>query len=209
MKTTLVYQRWVECELPVGAAMWSWPVVLSDGRVILTLLYRPLPTPGTAGGAAGGMSGVKLLRLQTVILELSAKGEAKLWQPGAGYPAPVIFYANERDELFGIDLVKRGKVYVCRVDGTHCYSLETTVRMETMIAPTSFHQVGGVLHWVTAAGKGMRADVSSGEPRDVREGAVVLPAEEEIRFPHTHVTRDGSLFILDFDPMARVTRYRL
>lgn len=197
----LVYQRWLECEAlarHAGAPMWSWPVPLSDGRVILTLLYRPLrePSLGRAGPA-------------TVLLELSAKGDAEVWKPGAGYPAPVIFYANDADELFGLDLTMPGKIYACRVDGEHLFSMEASLRMDCLVAPRSFHQRGGELHWVSAGGVPMVAEVvGGGVPRGRVSGVVVEPPPE-VHFPHTHLTRDGSLFVLDFDPMARVSRFRV
>ncbi len=197
----LVYQRWLECEVLEGRGvpMWSWPVALSDGRVILTLLYRPLRGPGTGKGA-----------VTTVILEVDAWGEARVWGPGAGYAAGVVFYANVADELFGLDLTGPGKVYVCKADGAHLYTLETTVRMDCPVAPESFRQRDGRLMWVDGKERRMVADLVEGVPVNVREGEWVEDAEDmEVHFPHTHVTREGSLLVLDFEVMGRVSRYRI
>jgi hypothetical protein len=103
----LIYQRWLEVELPAGAPQASWPVPLTDGRVFLTLLYRPLGRTKRAP--------------VTRILELSAEGEASVWGPGVGYPAPVLFYANSENHLVGLDLTLPGKLYACQADGRHLY----------------------------------------------------------------------------------------
>ena len=80
---------------------------------------------------------------RTVVVEVSAAGESRVWGPGVGYPAAVIFYAKGREELVGFDLVKRGKLSACRGDGTHLWTLETSIRMETAVAPRSFFVAGG------------------------------------------------------------------
>ena len=130
--------------------MWTWPVALSDGRAILTLLYRPLPKH-----AATACSGPR-----TLILELSREGEASTWKPGMGYPAPVIFYANDTDDLVGMDLVKTGKIYACRVDGTHLWTLEMRLKMENLIAPRRFVQRGKELFWERDDGVVMQATLA-------------------------------------------------
>ena len=202
----LDYQRWLELDLPAGMPVWSWPVALGDGRTILTLLYRPLAKPGEKGTGPS-----------TIILELSAQGDAKVWGPGAGYEAGVIFYANQRDDLFGLDLRKTGKVYVCRPDGTHLATLEMPLRMGNLVAPQVFFQAGDNLIWMSQQGL-QTGSIEAGkllvntQPTELAADPQRListgPDLQGARFPHTHVTQ-GWLYIFDWDPLGRVTRYRL
>jgi hypothetical protein len=202
MRTELLYQRWLELDIPPACGgdravpVWVWPVALSDGRGIVTFLYRPL--------------GEKPSGPQTLIAEISPVGDADLWKPGQGYPAPIIFYANDRDDLVGMDLVKSGKVYACRPDGEHLWTLATTLKMDNLIAPRLFEQQGDCITWQSADGKVQQGRVDAGGVT----GIVSLPdapesRRREVRFPHTHVTGDGTLWIFDFDPMPRITRYKV
>ena len=202
MRCELLYQRWLEFDVPAGvgggvAPMWSWPVPLSDGRTMLTLLYRPLAVEGRSPP-------------RTVILELSEGGDACLWGPGVGYPAPVLFYATEKDELVGLDLTKPGKVYACQADGTHLWTLEARLKMANLVAPAFFEEREGRLVWQQADGRYFGGDITAGGVENI--GAVAGPrvarAEGAVHHPHTHVV-GGWLYVLDFDPMARVSRYRI
>lgn len=197
----LVFQRWLEFEPPPGVGreppMWTWPVALGDGRTILTLLYRPLVSPAAARQPP-----------QTVILEVSAVGDAAVWAPGQGYPAPVIFYASAGDDLFGLDLTMPGKVYACRPDGAHLATLPLAPRMGSLIAPQTFFQRGEELFWLDTRGRAMRGLLRSGVLVEDHEVESLPPGDGDVRFPHTHLTR-GSLFVLDFDPIARISRYVL
>lgn len=201
-----VYQRWLEMEVPAevggdrAVPMWTWPVVMSGGRAIVTFLYRPLP-------GAGAMGVVGRVGPRTVIVELSAEGEAAVWKPGLGYPAPVIFHANDADELVGFDLVKKGKVYACRVDGTHLWTMEARLKMGNLVAPEGFEREAERVRFLREDGKWMEGRVANGAVEDLKEGGAPAGGKEA-HFPSTHVTRDGSLWVFEFDPMPRVTRMR-
>jgi hypothetical protein len=196
MRGILRYQRVMGFELPVGVEagevpVWTWPVGLSDGRVMVTLLYA-----GTGRG-------------RTVVVEVSAAGESRVWGPGVGYPAPVIFYANGRDELVGLDLVKVGKLYACKVDGTHLWTLETSIRMETAVAPRSFLWRGEELFWRREDGVGMGATLVEGVPMGIREVEAGEEVMGEVRLPYVHLTGEGSLFVFEVEGGVRMTRYDL
>ncbi len=192
MRCEILYQCELTFDRPKGipaqcTPVWSWPVPLPDGRTILTLLYEFLETGGTGK--------------RTVILELSAQGAARKWPPAEGYPAPVIAYATPGGDLVGLDLVRTGKLYACRVDGEHRWTIEAEVRMDYPIAPQSLVEAGGKLHWTGADGKHRFVDVSTGVPADVRQSAEeeALPKKgEEVHFPHTHIMK-GLMYVLDFD----------
>jgi hypothetical protein len=206
MALDVVYQRWLEFDPPAGVTQgakpavphWVWPLPLSDGRAVVTMLYRPL-------GAGAGRTGPR-----TVILEVSATGDAQVWKPGVGYPAPVLFYVNACDDLVGMDLVKTGKVYACRPDGTHLWTLAARLKMGNLLAPRYFAQEGNRVTWEAECGSLMSGVIVDGGVEEVRpaEGAVVGPVDE-LRHPHTHLTRDGTLWVFDFDPLPRVTRVRV
>jgi hypothetical protein len=208
MPLEMLYQRWLEIDVPAEAGgdravpMWTWPLPLSDGRALVTLLYRPLPAGGMAGGARVGP--------RTVIVELSPSGDASAWGPGAGYPAPVLFYGTAEDELVGFDLVKKGKVYACRPDGTHLWTLETKLKMGSLIAPDLFRVDGGRVLFKREDGEVLQGRVDGGTVQDLQRATDDgHPPLEEIHFPHTHVTRDGTLWVFEFDPMPRVTRLQM
>jgi hypothetical protein len=196
------YQRFLEHDLladvPAGIVpMWSWPVPLSDGSTILTLLYRPLTGPNTPHFQAA-----------TRIFHLTAGGDAELWRPGVGYAAAVIFYANAHDHLVGLDLNNPRKLYACTVAGAHLWTLETSIRFDNLIAPESFHQRDNQLHWRSGGNIDMTADLVDGIPRNVRPAQNPPTKPFEVHHPHTHVVSDR-LYVLDFDPMARITCYTI
>ena len=196
----MLYQRWIEVEPPEGVgrepALWSWPLVLADGRVIVTLLYRPLGKPGAKRVLA------------TQIVELDAAGGAQAWGPGAGYPAPVLFYADACDVLYGLDLARPGKVYACAADGTHVATLEMTPRMGCLIAPEYFCVREREVFWRDGGGASRAAVIRDGGLSQERVVGALPEREEEVRFPHAHVTR-GRLLVLDFEPMPRISVYAL
>jgi hypothetical protein len=198
----LCYQRFLEIDSPPTvppetAPMWSWPVPLSDGSTILTLLYRPLASPGSPR-----------YRPTTQIFHLSANGDAKLWQPGVGYPAPVIFYANLQDHLVGLDLANPEKLYACTLTGEHLWTLETAVRLDNLVAPQSFHQDENQLHWLAAANTPMTATLENGIPTGVRPATDPPRKPLEVHHAHTHLVNDR-LYVLEFDPMPRIGCYGL
>jgi hypothetical protein len=208
MPIETLYQRWLEIDVPASAGgdravpMWTWPVPFSEGRALVTFLYRPLPGSGPAVRPGP----------QTLIVELDKHGNALPWKPAAGYPAPVIFHSNDEDELVGFDLVKKGKIYACKPDGTHLWSLETKLKMGSLIAPEFFHREGDVLLFRRDDGVLLSCTTTStsislpdGKPTDI---AGEFPTTEA-HFPHTHITRDGTIWVFDFDPMPRVTRLRI
>jgi hypothetical protein len=133
-----------------------------------------------------------------------------LWKPGMGYPAPVIFHSNDADELVGFDLVKKGKVYACRIDGEHLWTLEARLKMGNLLAPEFFRQEGSQLVFRDQDGRVMEGTITGGTVGDLQESdTAAAEYQNEVHFPHTHVTRDGSLWVFDFDPMPRVTRLRM
>jgi hypothetical protein len=190
----LIYQNWLHWELPEKTApMWSLPLPLKNGGALATFLFRPLTTPATAP--------------RTVILELDAAGDSKVWAPAAGYPAPVMFYGDSNDVLYGFDLTLPGKVYACDVFGKHVATLEMSLKLANLLSPEFFTVRGKTVYWVNSTGQRRQAEI----------GAALLnekPAEhwpesaETVHFPHTHVV-GGRLFVFDFDPMPRVSAYTL
>jgi hypothetical protein len=190
-----LFESWIEADPPAGVdgpAMWSWPIVLSDGRIILTLMWRPLIKGG--GKPSGPVA---------QILEVSPRGEVAPWAPGAGYPAPVIFYAGADDDLWGMDLTLPGKVYACRPDGTHLVTARLSLAMGNLVAPAYFEQRGADVWWLDAGARKRQGKIIAGDVRDVREADELPARDEEVRRPHTHVTR-GRVIVLDWDPMGRI-----
>ncbi len=185
MHTRFLFQS--PLPIPASVPQFWWPVPLSDGRTILTLLYQPT----------------------TTILEISPSGEAAVWQPSVGYPAPVIFYSNDHDDLVGLDLVKTGKLYACRPDGRHLWTLETSLLMENPLAPRHFHQSGNRIYWTHADGQNMMADLAGTTPENIRPSDIDLDSPSASHFSHSHRTADGSLFTLEFSPTPQITRHQM
>jgi len=202
-----LYQRWIETDIPADCGgdraipMWTWPLPLSDGRALVTFLYRPLSAPPPGAKAQGP---------RTLILELSVDGEASPWKPGQGYPAPVLFHVSPSDDLVGFDLVNKGKIYACRPDGTHLWSLETRLKMGNLLAPEFFDLQSNELKYLQHDDRYFQATLINNQPQNLREvDPIAHLIQLESHFPHTHITRDGSIWIFDFDPMPRVTRLRI
>ena len=192
----LLYQRWLNLDSPLAdksPPIWSFPLPLADGRALVTFLFRPLTTPATPP--------------RTVILELSAAGESTIWKPGVGYPAPVMFYADDRGILYGYDLTALGKVYGCDVDGNHASKLAMSLKLGNLVAPEFFCVRGKEIFWLDAAGQKRQGEIGAELLHE--KPATAWPAlPPAIHFPHTHIV-GGKLFVFDFDPMPRVSAYAL
>ena len=202
MPPQLLYQCWLEIDPPNGCAgapaMASWVLPLSGGSALVTLLYHPLVAPGAPKSPP-----------RTQILLTSPTGQCTPWKPATGYPAPVMFYAASDDQLYGLDLTLPGKAYVCRLDGTHLATLAMDLRMDSLIAPHSLQWIGERLYWISKLGQPHSARITNGELADQRLEPTPAPPNQEVHFPHTHICSDGCLYVVEHDPMPRISKYHL
>jgi hypothetical protein len=142
-----------------------------------------------------------------VILDLSADGESAPWKPGVGYPAAVMFYADDRGVLYGFDLTAPGKIYACDVDGKHVATLTMSLKLANLLSPEYFSVRGRDIFWIDANGQRRQGEIAS-QVLGEKPAAHWPELPEAIHFPHTHVV-GGKLFVFDFDPMPRVSAYAL
>jgi hypothetical protein len=166
----------------------SFVVPLSDGSAIVTLVWRQ--------GAAIGCS----------IKRVGSDGTIAAWAPAEGYASPVICCANQRDELFGFDYQKPGKVYICRANGEHMGTLPLPFQADALQHPR-FAAKDDQLFWIdredyrkpfvgTVGAKGL-SNVSI-LPGELAEEALrnKFLGRTEIHTRETHYGSDDCLYVI-------------
>lgn len=94
---------------------------------------------------------------RSIIFDITATEPPRLWLPGVTYQCGSLWHADAAGRIFGFDIHRPGRIYICRYDGLHVGDLELQMPLANRLTPRGFWADGEKVAWCSADGRVLQA----------------------------------------------------
>ncbi len=107
---------------------------------------------------------------RSLIFDITAGESPRLWLPGVNYQCGSLWYADAAGRIFGFDIHRPGRIYICRYDGRHVGDLELQMPLAGRLTPRGFWADGEKIAWCAADGQVLQATHTGRGVAEIRPG---------------------------------------